>query len=234
MFCIKIAEIPIGIENRYPYVYQLCKEYEIKDEEPRFTVSVSEEEIQEEQKEERKFLFGYCESLCIYRKICLALIKYDAFLMHSAAIEMDGGAYVFTAPSGVGKTTHIKLWKQQFGDRVQVINGDKPIYRYIEDTLYVCGTPWRGKEFMGSNRMCHVKAVCFLEQYPENHIRLLNTEEVSRRIFSQVLMPRDIESFDHFWRLLARMVTTERFYELKCNKQPEAAELAYQTMKSTE
>ena len=85
---------------------------------------------------------------------------------------------------------------------------------------------------MGSNMMSPVKAVCFLEQNPENHIRLLNTEEVSRHIFSQVLLPKDIEIFDRFWLLLERMVTTNNFYELKCNRQPEAAELAYQTMRS--
>lgn len=232
MFCIEIAEIPIGIENRYPYIYYLCEDYEVKDREPEFTVSVSEDEILKEQNGEEQFSSGYCESLCIYRKICLKMIEYDAFLMHSAAIAMDGEAYVFSAPSGVGKTTHIRLWKQRFGDRVQVINGDKPIYRFIGDKLYVCGTPWRGKEYMGSNMMSPVKAVCFLEQNPENHIRLLNTEEVSRHIFSQVLLPKDIEIFDRFWLLLKRMVTTNIFYELKCNRQPEAAELAYQTMRS--
>ena len=28
-------------------------------------------------------------------------------MMHAAAIEMDGGAYLFSAPSGTGKSTHI-------------------------------------------------------------------------------------------------------------------------------
>ena len=45
MFCIKIANIPIGIDNRYPYVRNLCEDYEINDEEPDFTVSAAREEI---------------------------------------------------------------------------------------------------------------------------------------------------------------------------------------------
>ena len=232
MFCIKIANIPIGIDNRYPYVRNLCEDYEINDEEPDFTVSAAREEILAEQNGDRRFLYDYCESLCIYRKICTHLLQYDAFLMHSAAIALDDEAYVFAAPSGVGKTTHIRLWQQEFGGRVSVINGDKPIYRFMEDDLYVCGTPWRGKEGLGSNIMRPVRAICFLEQDPGNHIRPLNIDEISRRIFSQVLIPQETEDFDRFWSLLERMVTSEKFYELKCNRQPEAARLAYQTMRS--
>lgn len=232
MFCIKIANIPIGIDNRYPYVRNLCEDYEINDEEPDFTVSATREEILAEQNGDRRFSYGYCESLCIYRKICTHLLQYDAFLMHSAAIALDDEAYVFAAPSGVGKTTHIRLWQQEFGGRVSVINGDKPIYRFMEDDLYVCGTPWRGKEGLGSNIMRPVRAICFLEQDPGNHIRPLNIDEISRRIFSQVLIPQETEDFDRFWSLLERMVTSEKFYELKCNRQPEAARLAYQTMRS--
>lgn len=234
MFCIKIANIPIGIENRYPYVRHLCADYETDGEEPVFTVSVTEEEILKEQNGEKMFSKGYCEGLCIYRKICLALIKYDAFLMHSAAISMDDDAYAFTAQSGIGKTTHIRLWKEQFGDRVQIINGDKPIYRFIEGQLYVCGTPWCGKECLGSNIMRPVRSICFLKQGPENHIRSLNISEVSRRIFSQVLLPKDQENFDCFWMLLERMIMSEKFFELECNRQPEAAILAYQTMRRRE
>ena len=232
MFCIKIANIPIGIDNRYPYVRNLCEDYEINDEEPDFTVSAAREEILAEQNGDRRFSYGYCESLCIYRKICTHLLQYDAFLMHSAAIALDDEAYVFAAPSGVGKTTHIRLWQQEFGGRVSVINGDKPIYRFMEDDLYVCGTPWRGKEGLGSNIMRPVRAICFLEQDSGNHIRPLNIDEISRRIFSQVLIPQETEDFDRFWSLLEKIVTSEKFYELKCNRQPEAARLAYQTMRS--
>lgn len=233
MFCIKIADIPIGIENRYPYIRRLCEGYETE-EKPAFTVAVTEEEILKEQNGDNRFSKGYCESLCIYRNICFALAKYDAFLMHSAAISMDGEAYVFAAPSGVGKTTHIRLWEEEFGNRIQVINGDKPIFRFIDGSLYVCGTPWRGKEGLGCRRMCPVRAICFLKQGPENRIRPLNTGEVSGRIFSQILIPKNQKDFEHFWPLLERMVTSQKFYELECNRQPEAAQLAYQTMRSRE
>ena len=144
---------------------------------------------------------------------------------------MDGEAYVFAAPSGTGKTTHTRLWLEQFGSRAEVVNGDKPVFRFVRGRLYACGTPWRGKEGMGSNIMRPVRAVCFLEQSPANSICPLTREEVCRRIFHQLLMPEDQQELDRLWPLLERLLADTAFYLLQCNREPEAAQLAYQTMR---
>lgn len=231
MFCIEIAGIPIGIENQYPGVQRLCGEYIVEAEHPAFTVRVSDEEISEEQGGDESFSRSYCESLCLYRKICCHLARYDAFLMHAAVVAVDERAYVFAAPSGVGKTTHLRLWLEQFGGRAQVINGDKPVFRFLDGVLYACGTPWNGKEGLGSNIMRPVQAVCFLEQGETNRIRLLEKQEISRRIFSQVLIPKEEEEFDCFWRLLEKFTSSARFYLMYCNRESDAARLAYDTMR---
>lgn len=232
MFRIEIAGIVIGIDNKYEYVSRYCERYKVSTEEE-FCVSVTGEQILNEQNRSvERFSLPYCESLCLYRKICLKLIDYDAFLMHSAALEMDGEAYVFAAKSGTGKTTHMKLWMQEFGERVRVINGDKPIYRFMDGTLYACGTPWCGKERLGNNMISPVKAICFLEQGAKNRIRSLTVEEVIGRIFHQLLMPKDEETMKHFFRLIDRMIRTVNCYLLQCNTSKEAALSAYQTMRS--
>ena len=230
MFCIKLAGIPIGVHNRYPFIQDQCTEY-LTDEAPVFTVSASDEELDQQQSEDRRAPLWYCESLCIYRNICLELPRYDAFLMHSAVVAVDGQAYVFAAQSGVGKTTHIKLWLDQFGDRAQVVNGDKPIFRFIENKLYACGTPWMGKERMGSNILCPVAGICFLERGDINEIQPLPLPEVSRRIFHQLLLPKDHESFECFWRVLDRLLVSAPFYLMRCNREPDAALAAYQMMR---
>lgn len=231
MFCIVIANIPIQIDNHYSYIYNLCKEYIVDHKSPVFTVKADEEEILQEQSGDLRFTRGYCESLCIYRKICHKLSRYDAFLMHSAVIAVDKKAYVFVAPSGVGKTTHIRLWLNQFQNRAQVVNGDKPIFRFWEGVLYACGTPWQGKENLGNNIIRPVQAICFLEQSNKNHIRLLDVSEISRRIFHQLLIPTEEEDFEHYWPLLEKMINSIDFYLLQCNRGPEAAQLAYQAMR---
>lgn len=231
MFRIKIAGLVVGIDNQYEYVSRFCEHYKVSAEEEEFCVAVAQEEILKEQNQSaEKFPRPYCESLCLYRKICLKLIDYDAFLMHSAALEMDGEAYVFTAKSGTGKTTHIKLWMQEFGERVKVINGDKPVYRFKNDKLYACGTPWCGKEGFGNNMMSPVKVICFIEQGTKNQIRRLSVEEVIGRIFHQLLMPQNEEAMKHFFDLIDRMISTISCYVLQCNTSKEAAILAHQTM----
>lgn len=233
MFCIKIAEIPIGIENRYLFLEGLCREYKT-DEKPLFVVSATEDEILSEQDGNINYGKGYCESLCIYRKICLKLPEYNAFLMHSAVIAVEDAAYVFAAPSGTGKTTHIRLWSELFGEKAQVVNGDKPVFRYFGNTLYACGTPWQGKEGLGSNILRPVQAVCFLEQNPENRIRHLRPNEISPYIFRQMLLPKEKEAFECFWNILEKFISSTDFYLMQCNCQKEAAILAYQFMSRKE
>ena len=102
MFCIKLAGIPIGIDNRYAYVRRLCAGYETAGR-PAFTVRASEREIRAEQGGRTGPSRGYCESLCLYRQICRRLPFYDAFLMHASVVAVDGEAYAFAAPSGTAR-----------------------------------------------------------------------------------------------------------------------------------
>ena len=79
-----------------------------------------------------------------------------------------------------------------------------------------------------------VQAVCFLEQGPENHIRSLSVSEVTRRIFHQLLLPKNEEELDRYWALLEKMLDTIPFYLLQCNRDLEAARLSYETMRRKE
>ena len=63
MFCIKIAGIPIGIDNRAGYVKRLCRGYEVEGETPDFIVSVTEEEVNQTMDCLERFSYGYIESL---------------------------------------------------------------------------------------------------------------------------------------------------------------------------
>ena len=230
MFCIKISDIVIGIENRYPYVQQLCRKFIVSNPDPTFTVSVTAAEIEREQSADAPSSQGYCESLALYRKISQLMLNYDAFLMHAAIIAIDDKAYAFAARSGTGKTTHIRLWQQIFGDRVRVVNGDKPIIRKMNGTFYACGTPWCGKEGMGEPISCPLQAICFVERGPENHIRRLTQREVIGRLFHQLLMPQLANDLDPYMNLIEEMLLHIDYYLLTCTPEPEAAMVAYEGM----
>ena len=132
MFCIQIAEALIAIENRYAFTERLCADY-IVDTSPDdcdISVAATPEEIAAENDEEGSFSPAYCESLALYRKICTRMLGFNAFLFHAAIISYAEQGFAFTAKSGTGKSTHIAQWVRALGERVTVVNGDKPILRW--------------------------------------------------------------------------------------------------------
>ena len=211
-FTIKLADVTINIDHRYPYIYQACRTFEIPlSKEPDFTVSATDERIRNEFEAWEEIFHctldfdrwkGRCESDSLITSICDRMPFYDMFLMHAAVVAVDGVAYIFTAPSGTGKTTHTMLWKKHFGDRAVIVNGDKPLIRLQDGKVYVCST------------------------------RRISVSEASRHIFRQVHLSRNNEeTFTRFWRLLDQMMTSADLYLLQCNREPEASRLSYLTMR---
>ncbi len=132
MICVQIAGVLVAIENRYAFTERLCADYivDVSPNECDFSVSATAEEIAAENNDEGAFSPAYCESLALYRKMCTHLLDYDAFLFHAAVVSYGGRGYAFAAKSGTGKSTHVAQWLRALGDRVTVVNGDKPILRW--------------------------------------------------------------------------------------------------------
>ena len=233
MIKIKIADFVIEINNKYDFIEHQCQSYLVSEGTPDFTVECTDDDINEEIKNYEDPSFanpGYCESICVYRKLCLQLPKYDAFLMHAAVLDVDGKAYAFTAKSGTGKSTHIKLWHQLLGEKVKVVNGDKPILRFIDGELYIYGTPWCGKEGWNTNMRSNLKGLCFLERAENNSITLLDKGECAVRIMRQIIMPSDPFDAMATLDLMDRMLKKVDTWVLGCNMDIEAAKVAYENM----
>lgn len=230
---IRMAELNIEIQNRYPYLENLCKDYIADFGNADIFVSVSEGEIAEEII--RSTLPtppapGYAEAIAAFRAIAMQLPRFDAFVFHAAVIGYQGKGYAFSAPSGTGKTTHARLWLQTL-DGAEVVNGDKPILRFMNGKLYAFGTPWCGKEKMQKNKSVPLTALGFIERAKVNSVKPLDNAETLLRLYSQILMPKKREDAMHFLDLLDRMVQAIPAYVIACNMDPEAAVVAYRGMK---
>lgn len=235
MLYIRIADLNIRIDNKYDYVERLCREYIIEAcDDIDMSVAVDDEVIANEMSiAETPVTEGYAEGVCIYREICKRLpVEFGAYLFHSAVIEYKGDGFAFSAKSGTGKSTHIALWRRKFGADVHVVNGDKPIMRFIDGKLYAYGTPWCGKEGWQTNTKVAIKGLCFIERAEENSIRRMGADEAVMRIFHQILTPSDMETVDALFPLLDRTLREVPCYVLGCNISEEAAEVAYNGMKS--
>ncbi len=231
MFVIKIAELKIAIENKYDFVFNVCRDYIVDENDYDFKVSVSDDEMNTERISSGDgFSDGFIESVCIYRNIATQLPRFDAFVMHCAAIEVDGQAFCFGAKSGTGKTTHIKQWRKTFGEKVHVINGDKPIMRIFDGNVFVCGTPWGGKENLHSNVIVPLKSICFIYQNQENVIKQISSHEALGKLLQQAFIPKDSEKAEKTISLIGKVLEQTKMWLLGCNVSNEAAVMSYNAM----
>lgn len=228
MFKIKIADINILVHNKYEFTRLFCSDYLTDEAAIDLEVSCTDEEILEEIKaSEIDVTPEYVENVCIHRAIAERLAEFDAFLFHSALLECDGLGIAFAAHSGVGKSTHVGLWKKVYGDRVRIINGDKPIVRFINGQAIAYGTPWLGKEGEGVNDSCPLKAVCFISRGSENSIKKTDPFDVILELFGQVYVPKLQNNAEKTLELLDRFTSITDFYSLKCNMMNDAAITAH-------
>lgn len=233
MIRYKIADVVFDAEISYRYTKDLCCEYEYSgDEQPAFTTKITEQDVlYEASLTEEKFPMAYLESLALFRKLCnYCLEKADGIIFHSSAIAVDGEAYLFTAPSGTGKSTHTRLWREMLGEKAVMINDDKPIVRLIDGEFYVYGTPWTGKHKLGTNGRAKIKAICAISQAKENVIRRASTGEMLMVILNQTIRPKELSNMDKLLSLIEKMLINVGIYHLGCNISREAAELSYKTM----
>lgn len=135
-FKIKLADKIIGITCQYEYLKDYCSEYIVENSknadlyESDFQIETEMKDIlfeQQKASDETKNNYAYLETLAALRKIAEIMPKYHRFLMHGVVVSWKDTGYMFTAPSGTGKSTHAALWKKYLGDEVEIINGDKPI-----------------------------------------------------------------------------------------------------------
>ena len=224
MTVIKIAGLSIGIDNRYRHIEVQAKDYLTSDP-ALFTVSVSEAEIDEEREfSGTDYPRGYYESLIAYRKIAEKLPDYDAFLFHGSVIELGENAYIITANSGVGKTTHTRLWLSEFGGEADIVNGDKPILRFIDGVPYACGTPWQGKENYGKNVIRRLRGIAFLSRGEKNIAHRIEVDAAVIRFMKQIYIPKALPLATSKTMILAdRMIRSVKLVHLECNMDPEAA-----------
>lgn len=242
-FWARLAGIPLWIETQWPYTAQLFEPYSITPTEEDMRqyhallgqqkpVSVSEMEIQREQTEGDHFPADYLESLAVYRKICMLLLPYDVVLFHCSALEMDGRAYLFTAPSGTGKSTHAALWRKVFGSRVRMINDDKPLLRKGPDGSWrVFGTPYGGKNNLQANISQKIEGIVLLEQAKENRITPVTPREAYPRLLAQTY--HDLQAPEAMLRTMDLVGTLAQLpvFRLECTISEQAVQMAYDALR---
>lgn len=228
---LKVGDFTIKC-NKPNYVLKVkAEDYAINSEKYDFEIIITKVEVEYEISQGSKTIpYKRAENDLIHRKIAEWIPLHDAFLLHSACFDVNGIGVAFAAHSGTGKTTHMLLWQQLLGDKMTVVNGDKPIVRFFEDepeTPYAYGTPWCGKERLGCNMRTPLKHICFIERADKNSCEPIDKSDAVNLIFNQVYMPKDPAAMMKTMQLIDRLLSCCKLWKIKCNMEPDAAETSF-------
>lgn len=156
------------------------------------------------------------------------LLAFDGSFLHASAIVLNGKAYLFSAPSGTGKSTHTEKWCRLFG--AEYLNDDKPALRLVDGVWMAYGTPWSGKHDLSSPQGVPVGGIAFLQR-GENGIRRMNPAEALPRFMSQSLWQlQDKVSMERQLSLTDRILRQIPVWELTCRNDDDAARIAHAAM----
>lgn len=237
----KLADLVVEISSVYDYVHKMCRDYRT-DEPAAYFVETTQEDCEEEQRisesnalkegiEVKKYPDPYLESLAVYRKIAELFLDEDIILFHGSVIAVDGEAFLFTAKSGTGKSTHTSNWRKVFGDRAVMVNDDKPLLKITDEGVFAYGTPWDGKHHRSTNMSAKLKAVCVLTRSENNYIEKTSLGSQYNIVFQQVYRVKGAENMKKILGLVDRMFKVTEIYRLGCNMDEESAVVAYNGMK---
>ena len=239
-FTIQLAGRVVAVSAIEETVWRFFQEY-MCEEKPDFTVAITAEDIEFEREKSiredaleghapRVYSNAYLETIAIQRKVAEKLFDYDTLLFHGSVVSVDGEAYLFTAKSGTGKSTHTRLWRELLGDRAVMVNDDKPFLQITENGIIAYGSPWNGKHKLGANISVPLKAICLLEQGKENCIEKISPKDTLFMLIQQSNRPQSSRKMPQYLALLDALSQRANFYRLKCNMDPQAAIMAYEAM----
>jgi hypothetical protein len=240
-FTIEIAGHSFRIHSLFESTKEYCKRYltekmpeilvEVKREDLVFEQRMLDEEAVEEGLRLRKFQDPFLERTAIQRTVAEYLFDQNVLMLHGSTVAVDGNAYLFTAKCGTGKSTHTRLWCQVFGDRAVMVNDDKPFLKITDSGVWACGSPWSGKHGLDTNVTVPLQGICLLERGLENRIIPCDAEQVMPMLLHQGYCPLAKEKRKDYEALVGKLAEYVPLWQMQCNKDPQAAEVAYNTMK---
>ena len=229
----RIADLNIGVKNHSDFTKKYMKDYLTDSADFDFTVEVTKEMIEKEKEiVVEPVSEPYYEITAILREICKVVLEnFNGFFFHCSCLCYNNEAYVFTAPSGTGKSTHSRLWREFLKDKVTMINDDKPIVRMIDDVFYIYGTPWDGKHRISNNIKAPIKAIYYLHQSEENRVEKCDPISALSKLLSQTVLPDNKAVMNHLLDMLEKMVYTTNVYDLYCNISYDAVQAVLDSLK---
>ncbi len=159
------------------------------------------------------------------------LIHFACFRLHASAVVLDGRAYLFSAPSGTGKSTHTSLWCDYFGrERTYILNDDMPAIRQEGNRFTAYGTPWSGTSPLNQNAGVPLQAIAFMERSQTDWIRPASHNESIIGLMSHSINMSDQTSLEKLLALLEALLKAVPIYRMGCTISHHSVKMAHAAM----
>lgn len=227
-----LADLYTTFSCHYPMLQRRCKPYEVQSQHPDdLSMEVPLARIQAFQAQHSHLTLEEAELILLSARFSAQMLQHNGLVLHASAIAHQGRAVLFSAPSGVGKSTHTQLWQQQFGtEQAVILNDDKPALRFLDQQWWVYGTPFSGNSDENRNQRCPLHAIVFLERSPCNSIRRLSVAEALPHCMNNLPRYRQVANLNQIMARFQQLLPTIPVYLLSCNMEPEAAILAQKAL----
>ena len=228
-FRIKLVNKVIEINAFHDNTRKYCKDFLCEDK-PDYFITMTEEDLKNESSNSDTGRVYVSEEIsALYRKIANLLVEENIIVFHSSSFTVNGNAFLITARSGVGKSTHSRNLKALLGDEFVYINDDKPLVGVNKNNVTVYGTPWNGKERISNDISAPLRAIMFLNRGTTNtYQKIVNKEEIYIKMISQIYLPKEKSKREKALKLIDILLKKINFYEINVNKEIESAKMTYE------
>ncbi len=227
---VSLAGIPFYLDCRYSY--RIFNDFLTAEKPLRVIPGESSEEPAEYLTEKKNAFLMEAELSRLIERTGSVLLEYDRCIFHGTAFIWHQKAWIFTAPSGTGKSTQYVLWKDRYGNELSILNGDKPILEFGNDeSVTVHPSPWKGKERMGTLQSAPLGGIIYLRQGIRNCVERLQMPEAAVCLYQQFLFDDHArEHVDRVCDLETRLLRRYPVWELINLGNRASAELMHDTL----
>lgn len=151
------------------------------------------------------------------------LLTQNVLTFHSVLLEHKGQGILIAAPSGVGKTTHARLWRDT--KQALIINGDRSPCYQKDGRWMAFGTPWCGTSGENVCRQVPIKAMVLLRRGEKNRIVPLSPMEMVQEMLGLTACPVWGGYQDEMASLMDAFIKSVPVVGLSCTPNIEAVQI---------
>lgn len=223
-----IAGLKTEFETRYDFLRKRAKDYEadFNSSETEIKIELSDEFLEGKKAEIPQMSIEQHEYFWVGQVFNSKLMDFNGIMLHSSCVEKDGYAYLFSADSGTGKSTHTHLWLKNLPG-TRIINDDKPVLIKEKDVWYACGTPFSGKTDENLNVKVPIKAITFIKRGSENKVEKLPVNEAIKLLFGQTIRSKYEDRAIKTLEAVDSILRSIPVFSLECNMDDDAALVSY-------